>query len=228
MKILYKVLNALAVLTIAPALLFLPFFRFIASVEISSGNQLASLLGGLLGSIIDINSIIEKATGINIENLPEFYTIQEAVELFTGEASNGAFSNFDMSVIPDTMKIFFTLAFVLLVLALVFAVVIMISGFFTKKYTVPAVFSALGLASVFEANYSFSYVAEQLVSGRISVTNLLKGIEALSSYEKYLSYIDFDVRIFELSKAYNALILIFGALFIINIGFKVLSSVSEN
>lgn len=224
MKIIYKITNTLAALTIIPALLFLPMFRFIATVGVASDNQILSLLGGLL----DINQIIEKATGINIENLPEFYTIREAYDMFLGEGTNGAFAGIDTSVVPEVMKTFFTLAFSLFVAALVFALVTVITGFFSKKLTVPTVFSVLGMASVFSANFCFRHVADQLVSGKISVTSILKGIPSLADYSTYIDYIDFDVRIFELGNAYNALLLIFGALILLNVGFKLAQSATSD
>lgn len=229
MKILYKVINAFAVLAIIPAMLFLPMFRFIATVDIESGgNQLTSILGGLLGSVFDINAVLEKVIGINFEKLPEFYTIQEAIELFSGETFKGAFADFDMSVIPETMTTFFTMAFVFFAAAILFALLTLISGLFAKKLTVPSIFSALGVVALFGAKHSFTYVADQLVSGRISVVSILQKLPALESYSNYIKYLNFDIRIFELSKAFNALILIFAVLLIINVIFKVAVSVSDN
>lgn len=229
MKILYKVINALSVLAIIPALLFLPMFRFIATVDVaSSSNQLVSVLGGLLGSVLDINAVIEKAIGINFEKLPEFYTIQEVIELFGGETTKNAFADFDTAILPDAMKIFFTMAFVLFTAAIVFALLTLISGIFAKKLTVPSIFSVLGIASVFGAKYSFTYVADQLVSGKISVVSILQKLPALESYQNYIKYLNFDIRIFELSKAFNALILIFAIIVAVNIIFKIAVSVSDN
>ena len=220
MKILYKVTNSLVSLAIIPVLLFLPLFRFIAVVNVASTNIITSLIGG----IVDVNALIEKATGINIENLPEFYTISEAYNLFFGEKANEAFSGFDASVIPAEAKGFFIAALVLFVFALVCALVVLISGLFTKKMVLPATFSVLGFVSTFAADKCFSFIAEQLVSGKISVVNMLKGVEALSNYESVLKYLSFDIRIFELSSAYTMLLIIFGALFLISIGFKLADS----
>ena len=229
MKILYKIINALAVLTIIPALLFLPMFRFIATVNIESGgNQLTSILGGLLGSVFDINAVLEKVIGINFEKLPEFYTIQEAIELFGGEKFAGAFADFDMSVIPEALTTFFTMAFVLFAAAILFALLTLVSGLFSKKLTVPSVFSVLGIVTLFGAKHSFTYIADQLVSGRISVVSILQKLPALESYSNYLKYLNFDIRIFELSKAFNAVILIFAVMVAINIIFKIALSVSDN
>lgn len=220
MKILYKVTNSLVSLAIIPVLLFLPLFRFIAVVNVASTNILTSIIGG----IVDVNALIEKATGINIENLPEFYTISEAYNLLFGEKANDAFSGLDPSAIPAEAKGFFTAAFVLFVFALVCALVVLISGLFTKKMTLSATFAVLGFVSTFASNKCFSFIAEQLVSGKISVVNILKGVEALKSYESVLKYLSFDIRIFELSSAYTMLLIIFGALFLISIGFKLADS----
>ena len=178
--------------------------------------------------MLDINAVIEKAIGINIEKLPEFYTIQEVIELFGGETTKNAFADFDTAILPDAMKIFFTMAFVLFAAAIVFALLTLISGLFAKKLTVPSIFSVLGIASVFGAKYSFTYVADQLVSGKISVVSILQKLPALESYQNYIKYLNFDIRIFELSKAFNALILIFAVVVAVNIIFKIAVSVSDN
>lgn len=224
MKIVYKITNSLVVLSIIPVLLFLPLFRFVSVVNVASTNILTSLIGGF----VDINPIIEKATGINIEKLPEFYTIQQAYELFFGEKANNAFSEFDISVIPENVIGFFTAAFALFVFALICALLVLIFSLFTKKKFLSISFSALGFVSVFAANKCFTYIADQLVSGKISVVNILKGVKALTEYESMLKYLDFDIRIFELSSAYTMLLIIFGALFLVSIGFMIADSTQTN
>ena len=97
MKILYKVTNSLVSLAMIPVLLFLPLFRFIAVVDVSSSNIITSLIGG----IVDVNALIEKATGINIEKLPEFYTIPEAYELFFGERQMKLFQDLTLQSFPQ-------------------------------------------------------------------------------------------------------------------------------
>ena len=223
MKIVYKITNSLVVLAIIPILIFLPLFRFVSVVDIASTNILTSLIGG----IVDINPIIEQAIGINIEKLPEFYSIKQAYELFFGEKANGAFADFDMSVIPENVKAFFIAAFVLFAFALLCALLVLVFGIFTKKKVLPATFSALGFVSTFAANKCFAYIAEQLVSGKISVINLLNGIKALEGYQSALKYVDFDIRIFELSSAYTMMLILFGALFLLSIGFMLADSVQN-
>lgn len=220
MKIFYKIINSMVTLSIIPVLLFLPLFRFVSVVNVASTNILTSLIGGF----VDINPIIEKATGINIEKLPEFYTVKQAYELFFGEKANNAFAEFDMSVIPDNVTAFFTAAFSLFVFALVCALLVLLFGLFTKKKILSISFSALGFISVFAANKCFTYIADQMVSGKISVINILKGVKALTEYESMLKYLEFDIRIFELSSAYTMLLIIFGALFLLSIGFMIAES----
>lgn len=224
MKIVYKITNSLVALAIIPVLLFLPLFRFISVVGVASTNILTSLIGGF----VDINPIIEKVTGINIEKLPEFYTIQQVYELFFGEKANSAFADFDVSVIPENVISFFTAAFILFIVALLFALLILIFGLFAKKKYITATFSALGFISTFAANKCFSYIAEQMVSGKISVANILSGVKALTEYETMLKYLNFDIRIFELSSAYTMMLIIFGALFLLSIGFMLAESVQTN
>lgn len=215
MKIIYKAVNTLAVLAIIPVLLFMPMFRFIMTVDISADNQILSLLGGLL----DISSIIKQLTGIDLENIPEFYTIKEAMGLFSGENAKISASDVDLSVIPPEITKFFTAAFVLFIIALVFALLTLLIGLFTKKKGLAASFSLLGLVSLFSANKCFSYIAQQLVSGKISPSSLLSSLKSLADYKDYLSFVNIDVRIFELSSAYTLMMIIFGAVIIFNIIF---------
>lgn len=223
MKYIYKITNSLSVLALIPVLLFLPMFRFIAVVEASSDNQLISLIGGLL----DINAIIEKATGINIENLPEFYTIKEAWEMFAGDGANEAFTQIDASVLPETAVKFFSAAGILFAVALLFAVLVLIFGLFTKKRIFTAIFSALGFGCTFAANKCFTHIADQLVSGKISVTEILSKIESLENYATYIDLINFDIRIFELDSAYTMMLVVFGALIFLNLGFKLAESATD-
>lgn len=223
MKIIYKIVNTIATLAVIPVLLFLPMFRFIMVVDVSSGNQILSLLGGML----DINQIITKAIGVDLENLPEFYTLKSAYGMFFGENAQFANAGLDASALPAEMIHWFTAAGVLFVLALVCAVVVLILGFFIKKKLIPAGISALGFAFAFAAGKCFSHIADQLVSGRISLSSILANMEALADYKSYLGYIDFDIRIFELSSAFTMLLIVFGALVLLNIGFHLADSVSD-
>ncbi len=228
MKYVYKITNSLAVLALIPVLLLLPMFRFIAIVDTSAGsNPLMGVVGGLLGEIFDINAIIEKAIGINIENLPEFYTIPEAYNMFMGEGANEAFKNFDFSLFPETAVNYFTAAGILFAAALLFALLTLLSGIFTKKKILTASFSVLGFITTFAANKCFTYIADQLVSGKISVVEILSKLEALANYEKYLDMLNFDIRIFELSSAYTMMLVIFGAIVLLNIGFRLFDSVAD-
>lgn len=229
MKIIYKITNSLAVLALIPVILLMPMFRFIAVVGTSSAgdNPLMGIVGGLIGEIFDINAIIEKAIGINIEKLPEFYTIPEFYNMFAGENANEAIKSFDFSLFPENVINFFTAAGILFIAALVFALITLICGIFTKKKLVTCSFAALGFASTFAANKCFTYIAEQFVSGRISMVEILSKLESLVKYEKYIKMIDFDIRIFELSSAYTMMLVIFGVLILLNIGFKLYDSVAD-
>ncbi len=227
MKIVYKISNLIAGLAIIPVVFFLPMFRFIAKVSIGSDNQLLSMLGGLLGNAFDVNTIIENVTGINIEELPEFYTIPELYEMFMGENANGAFSGFDFSVVPEEMKTQFILFAVFFLVAIFFTFVTMISGVFAKKITVPCVTSALALASGIASKMIFTNAVAPLISGVTSVTTLLTGVPALASYKSVLKYLDFDIRILELSHAFTVIIIILAAIFILNVAFRLALSVKD-
>lgn len=222
MKYIYKITNSLAALALIPVLLFLPMFRFISVVGATSDNQLLSILG----SMLDVNTIIEKVTGLNIENLPEFYTIRQAYEMFTGNETMAFLSDFDVSMLPEEAISYATAAGVFFVAALVFAALALVFGIFVKKKTVPAIFSVLGFGCTFGANKCFTYVAEQFVSGKISVVEILSKMEAMAEYQNYLKYLNFDIRILELDSAYTMMMVIFGAMILINVGFMLADSAS--
>lgn len=223
MKIIYKILNTLAVLAIIPVLLFLPMFRFIMVVGMNSSNQILSLLGGML----DINKIIANISGIDLEHLPEYYTIKSAFEMFVGENAKFNTAGFDMSALPESLVKFFTAAGVLFILAMVCALVTLIIGLFTKKKLLSAAFSALGFIFTFAANKCFTHIASQLVSGKMSLVQIISGMEGMQNYESYMKYLNLDIRLFELSSAYTMLLIVFGLLVILNIAFHLADSVAE-
>lgn len=223
MKIIYKIVNSLAVLAIIPVLLFLPMFHFIMTVGMSSSNQLVSLIGGML----NINEIIKNAAGIDFENLPEYYTLRGAYNMFFGENAQFNSAGFDTSALPEALVKFFTAAGILFALALLCAVIVLLVGLFTKKKMLAAGFSALGFVFAFAANKCFTHIASQLVSGKMSLVQIIKGMEALSQYKSYMDYINLDIRIFELSSAYTMLLLVFGVLVALNIGFHLAESTSS-
>ena len=224
MKIIYKIVNSAAVLAFIPVLLLLPMFRFIMTVGISSSNQLMSLLGGMLGDAFDISGIISNATGIDIDNLPEYYKLTDLYDLFFAENSTVATAGLDASAFPEELINYFTAAAVLFLLALVFALLVFAVGLFTKKKLLSASFGAAGFISLFAANKCFTHVAQQLVSGKMSLISILENMEALRSYSSYLKYVDIDIRIFELSSAYTMMLVIFGAIILFNIGFHLYDS----
>ncbi|MBQ8209934.1 MAG: hypothetical protein IJZ35_05070 [Clostridia bacterium] len=223
MKIIYKILNSAAVLAFIPVLLFLPMFRFIMTIGMNSSNILMSLLG----SAFDINSVITQATGIDFSKLPETYTIPEIYNLLFSENATIGAAGFDISAVPEEIVNYFSAAAILLAVALFFAIVVFFVGLFTKKKLLTASFGALGFVSAFSAAKCFDHIAEQLVSGKLSLTPILEKLEALQDYASYLEYVNIDIRIFELSSAYTMLLVIFGAIVLLNIGFHLADSVSD-
>lgn len=219
MKIIYKIINSLLILSLIPVLLFLPMFRFIMTIGISSSNQLVSLIGGMLGQSLDIESIISNATGIDLEHLPEFYKITDLYDLFFSDKSTFSTAGLDVSAFPEELINYFTAAGILLIAALVIGVVILVLGIFTKKKILTGSFGIMGFVCTFAANKCFTHVASQLVSGKMSLVPVIEKIEALSSYSTYLQMIDIDIRIFELSSAYTMMLIIFGAIALANLGF---------
>ena len=223
MKIIYKIINSALVLALIPVLLFLPMFRFIMVIGMSSSNQLLSMLG----SMFDINSIITKATGFDFSSLPEFYTIKSAYELFTGEGSFIAKSGLDASAFPEDVIKFFSAAGILLCVALVIAVVVLLVGLFTKQYKLCAGFSALSFACAFAGGKCFSHIAQQLVSGKISLVPVISQMEALKDYASYMNMVNIDIRLFDLASAFTMMLVILGALIALNIGFSLVKSISD-
>lgn len=220
MKIFYKALNTLAVLALIPILLFLPMFRFIMVVGVNSSSEILSLLG----SMLDISSIISNATGIDIDNLPEYYTISDAIGVFVGDDAAISSADIDVSALPSSMIHYFEAAGILFVLALIFAVVVLFVGMFTKKKSVCAVFSVFAALSAFAGGKCFEYISEQLVSGKISMVEILGSMESLQEYSAYLDYVDVDIRIFELGSAYTMTLVVLVALVILNVGFKLVET----
>lgn len=223
MKVVYKILNSAVVLALIPVLLFLPMFRFIMNIGISSSNQLLSILG----SVFDVSGVIKNATGIDFNNLPEYYTIKGVYDLLFAEGSAVTSAGLDTSALPEELIKYFSAAAILFVIALVFALLVLIIGLVTKKKLLSAFFAAGGIASIFAANKCFTYIAEQLVSGKISLMSMIENMEALSTYSSYLKYIDVDIRILELSSAYTMMMLVFGALIALNIVFHLVESTTN-
>lgn len=224
MKTIYKIINSVLVITLIPVLLFLPMFRFIMTIGLSSSNQLVSLIGGIFSQSLDIESIIGNATGIDIKNMPEFYKITDLYDLFFAEKSTFSTAGIDATSFPEELINYFTAAGILFISALVVGVIILVLGIFTKKKILTGAFGIVGFACTFSANKCFTHVASQLVSGKMSLVPVIEKIEALSSYSTYLKLIDIDIRIFELSSAYTMMLIIFGAIAIVNLGFYLYES----
>ncbi len=223
MKIIYKILNSAAVLALIPVLLFLPMFKFIMTVNVSSSNALLSLFGNML----DIESIIAGATGIDFSSMPEKYTILEAYNMLFGENATISTAGLDASVLPEELVKYFSAAGILFAVALVFAVLALFVGLFTKKKLLTGTFGALGFISVYSASKCFESVAQKLVSGKISLIPILENLESIQDYTSYLEYLNLDIRIFELSSAYTMMLIVFGAIVLVNIGFHLADSVAD-
>ncbi len=223
MKIIYKILNSAVVLALIPVLIFMPLFRFIMTVDMNSSNILMSLIGGAL----DINSIIQSTTGIDLTSLPETYSIPDVYNMLFAENATISTAGIDASVLPEEVVKFFSAAAILFAAALFFAIIALIIGLFTKKKILTASFGALGFISTFSASKCFDHIASQLVSGKISLTPVLENLEALKDYATYLDYVNIDIRIFELSSAYTMMLIIFGVIVLLNICFHLADSVYD-
>ncbi len=223
MKIIFKILNTITALALVPVLLFMPMFRFIMTIGLSANNQLLSLIG----SLFDVQSVIKTATGIDFEKLPEFYTIPELYDLVFSKNSAFSTAGIDFSALPEDALKLFSAAGVLFAAALVFAVILIITGLFTKKHLLTSFFGLSGFLCTFAANKCFSSVAERIVSGNISLVPVIEKMEALSNYSNYLKYIDIDIRILELGSAYTLLLVIFGAIVFMNVIFYLVQAVSD-
>lgn len=223
MKIIYKILNSAVALALIPVLIFMPLFRFIMTVGMNSSNMLMSLLG----NAFDLEGIISSATGIDVSALPETYTIPDVYNMLFSENATFSTAGIDASVLPEELVKFFSAAAILLVVALIFAIIAFVIGLFTKKKILTAAFGALGFISTFSAAKCFDHIASQLVSGKISLNPVLENLESLKDYATYLDYVNIDIRIFELSSAYTLMLIIFGAIVLLNICFHLADSVSN-
>ena len=223
MKIVYKILNSVAVLALIPVLIFMPLFRFIMTIGINSSNMLVSLIG----NAFDLNGVVAEATGIDFSSLPETFSIPDVYNMLFAENPTFSTAGIDASVLPEELVKFFSAAGILLVVALVFALIALVIGLFTKKKILTAAFGALGFVSTFSASKCFDHVASQLVSGKISLVPVFENLESLKDYSTYLKYINVDIRIFELSSAYTMMLILFGAIVLLNICFHLADSVAD-
>ncbi len=226
MKIIYKIVNTVLALCVAPVLLFLPMFRLILTVGMSSNSGLG-ILGGIIGSALDMNKIIANVTGIDLEHMPEFYTLKEAYDTLFGSGAKLAAGDVDVSALPDGLISSFRNMLITLACIVIIALVIIIIGAFTKKIAANIALSGVGFIGVFVMNRFFMNVAGPLVSGKMPVKSILAAVKSLEQYKSTMDYINIDIRIFELSSAYKMLFIVFGVLILFNIIFYFIQQ-SEN
>lgn len=220
MKIFYKILNTAVTAALFPVLILLPMFRLILTVNMSSSSNLG-ILGGLLGGAIDMNKIIANLTGIDLEHMPEFYTIREAYETLFGEGAKLNTADVDVAALPDGLISSFRNMLIALAIVLIIALAIVIIGLFTKKLGANVILSGAGLLGTFAMNRFFMGAAGPLVSGSMPVSSILAAVKSLADYQSSLQYVDIDVRIFELAGAYKTMYLIFGLLLLVNVVFLI-------
>ncbi|MCR5783551.1 MAG: hypothetical protein K6G90_12560 [Clostridia bacterium] len=226
MKIIYKIVNALLALCVAPVLLFLPMFRLVLTVGMNSNSKLG-ILGGILGNALDINKIIANVTGVDLEHMPEFYTLRQAYDTLFGSEAKLATGDVDINALPEGLIPAFRNMLITLACIVIIALAITIIGIFTKKIAANIALSGVGFIGVFAMNRFFMNAAGPLVSGKMSVNSILAAVKSLEQYKSTLEYIDIDIRIFELSGAYKMLFIVFGVLILFNIIFHFIQQ-SEN
>ncbi len=210
-------------MAIAPVLIFVPMFKFIMVVGVTSDNQLLSLLGGM----VDVNALIASITGIDLEHLPEKYTIRQVYDMFFGENAVINASGFDFSAFPSSLKGFFTASAVLFAVSLVLAVTAFILGLFVKEKLIVSAASGLGLITCLSSRLCFNHIASKLVSGEMSISGILSNIPALSEYKTYLEYINFDIRTFELSTAFTLILIILLLVTVLGVIYHLADSVKD-
>ena len=227
MKILYKIVHSLLLLAIIPILLFLPLVRFIMVLSLSSSSGLG-LLGGLIGNAIDVNKIVSNAIGYDLSTLPEYWRILDIRSFFFGENAKIKTEGFDLSAIPETVTGPVRAAIILLIVAVAFAVIALITGLIVnKRKWIAAIPSLLGVGCAVGANALFSKGAELLVSGRVSVQSILQNVPALEQYKTYLEFLKVDIRIFDLSSAYTMLLLVLAAAAVFSVIMTIVEYVSD-
>ncbi len=227
MKIIYKIVNSLLALCVVPVLLFLPMFRLILTVGMSSSSGLG-ILGGIIGSAIDMNKIIANVTGIDLEHLPEFYTLKAAYDTLFGADAKLSAGDVDVSALPDGLISSFRNMLITLACIVLIALVIIIIGVFTKKIAANIALSGAGFIGTFVMNRFFMNAAGPLVSGKMPVKSILAAVKSLEQYKSSLDYIDIDIRIFQLSSAYKMLFIVFGVLILFNIIFFFIQQSDNN
>ena len=227
MKYLYKILNTAVTVAFIPVLVFLPMFRLILTVNMSSSSSLG-ILGGLIGSALDMNQIIANFTGIDLEHMPEFYTIKDAYTTLFGDGAKLDTADVDIAALPDGLISSFRNMLIALAVVLIIALVILIIGLFTKKLGANIVLSGAGIIGTWAMNRFFMGAAGPLVSGAMPVSSILAAVGSLADYQSSLQYVDIDVRIFELAGAYKTMYLIFGVLLLVNIIFLIIRQSDDN
>lgn len=193
MKLFYKIVCSIFAFAIFPVALFLPFIR------ITLDSTLASVIKNVLGI-----SIPSKMSLYDFYNTISDFSDQETINLSLS-------SILDNDAI-EPLKTPFIMFATFLLLALVFAVVVIVFALFTKKKMLATVFSALGLISTFAMKLAFTEFATPFLNGTVSIASILD--ISLLSFLGTINYL-------ALSSAYSVMIVLFLSLIAINIGFKV-------
>jgi hypothetical protein len=208
MKVFYKVLTGLLALSIFPAVIFFPFFKIIVTSTVLS--------------------FFTSSTGEPIIN--GAYSLKDIYDLIL--PYKDTVSSFSLSSIPENVRdalgvpaAFFIGFFIL---ALLSAIIVFILSVFTKKKTAVMAFSGLGIAFTLGMNIAFESFAKPLINGKISIVELLGetvigtltgSAGSLGSLFSSLlgSSALIDLRLFNLSAAYIAMLLIFGTILVFTI-----------
>ena len=209
MKILYKLSTAILSLCIFPIVIFLPFFKLVVTSDV------LSLFSSSSGDVLINDSYSLK----NIYELILPYTEDSSVSF--------SIANIPQSV-RDALAIPVTFFLAFFILAILSALVIFIFGLFTKKKKIVGVFSCMGIGFTLGMNIAFENFSKPLVSGTISIVELLgeETFNAILTKQSALAGILtslvntsslIDIRLLNLSTCYIVMLLLFVALLVITI-----------
>lgn len=220
MKYLYKIIVALFVLAMIPTLLFLPVMEIATTSDI-------------LDSYLD-----EYGLGTDPTLMDVFTAVENLIA--TMEESDTEY-NLSWDVVPEIMRAPLIAFIIFLALTVLLAILTLIMGLFTKKYTLTGCFAAGGLLSAVITNYCFDKTVIGLIDGRIdllslytsitgdsSIESMYSLIESISSYSSTIGSVisslvgdyDLDIRILELSTAHSIILVLFGAVVLVTILYK--------
>ena len=186
MKIIYKILTPLLILAIFPVLLFLPILHL--NITSSLAGSLSSNLG--IPEYSSLYQILKMGGNMNETQSTLWKAIGNA---FMDKSSTIG------SMFTNTKWLYFFAVFAGLMI--LFALVTAVLSIVTRRYGITLGFSLASLISAFAMNKSFDAFAHPLLTGEISISNLISGSDTSGIVSSLLGSLA-KVESLELAVAY--------------------------